>query len=367
MLSCQRPLKPGPGYVVEMQPRFGQIPRPARPNDVRRPRPVARQVPSPESDEPDETDETESPDESRTPTSLTGKLRDAFEQISSISVRRTGDEDGAVRPPVMQAEASAEFLAKWVEFETSRAPSDVYVYVDAENVLKTLTSTLNVQWPARATCSDLIAVADAICGHWIRKAPEASAHGEPSVSWMVYSKRPFYDDCGNSFAVSRSGDGVRDGDETDDILCVAAACARVRSGDGRVCLVSGDEMRWTGLDDAISSSWESIDRGPRHAPRDGNRLVPHILETLRRCGGDANDFLRCVRYGTPDDETDEAPLNGERADVFDPAILDAADGALARHASAPHQPPNSVVGQTVVASFVLFASMITLIIGKNIV
>jgi hypothetical protein len=131
-----------------------------------------------------------------------------------------------------------------------------------------------------------------VFGDWI--ASSAANVPNPKIEWMVYSKRPLLDHARCSFVIPYSGEDARDGDETDDVMCVAAACARVRTRTGKVCLVSGDEMRWTSLCERVRHDWESVERGPRESPSQGNRLVSHILNALRRCGGKRANFLECA-------------------------------------------------------------------------
>ena len=226
------------------------------------------------------------------PAAIQAHMRSAFAEIQQVCTSSDAGGQTLPRPPIMQAPPLTSDIAKWEQFEidhTTRA--DIYVYVDAENVLKTMTTTLDVKWP-RLSCDTLISVVRLAFGEWI--SATATNIPVPKIEWMIYSKRPLLDSARCSFVIPNAGSDTRDGDETDDVMCVAAACARVRTGTGKVCLVSGDEMRWTSLCEKVQADWEKIERGPRDSPSAGNRLVSYILAALRRCGGNGATFLECA-------------------------------------------------------------------------
>lgn len=225
------------------------------------------------------------------PSAIQAHMRNTFAEIQQVCT--TSDSGGQTlpRPPIMQAPPSTSDIDKWEQFEVSHSTrADIYVYVDTENVLKTITTTLDVKWP-RLSCETLISVVRLAFGEWI--SATATNVPAPKVEWMIYSKRPLLDSARCSFVIPNAGTDTRDGDETDDVMCVAAACARIRTG-CKVCMVSGDEMRWTSLCEKVSVDWEKIERGPRESPSVGNRLVSHILAALRRCGGNGATFLDCA-------------------------------------------------------------------------
>jgi hypothetical protein len=284
---------------------------------------------------------------------------------SAVSMRASA---APLRPPTMGTPPAGDEVDRWVAFELERPQCDVYAYVDAENVIKTVSMTAELRWPPRATCADLIALVTAMCGEWISAAAGVSS---PKIGWVVYSKRaiPDPDAQGVAFAVSATGEYARDGDELDDILCVSATCARIRAGGTKVCLVSGDEMRWTSLCNSIKAEWGKVDRGPRDAPSEGNRLVHHVLSLRKRCGGTADEFIRCLKQPpAPEPPTAEPPPVQSPRDVsndMDPgATASEAAATVPTHAySGPASPAGyrtSVFGDAAGTTIILTASLLAL-------
>ena len=288
-------------------------------------------------------------------TSILGICKQGNADTQDVGVRKD-----VVRAPSIANQPDPALVAKWIEFENARESSDVHVYVDAENLLKTTSATLDLSWPPRATGDDVASLAMFICKDWLAEGSENHAVGDDAasvvVTWSVYTKRSL---SGRSvFVAAGSGAVPGDGDETDDILCVSAAIARARKGDSRVCLVSGDEMRWISLcDDAIRTSWDRVDRGPRLMPSEGNRLVPHILGALKsRCNGDRSSFLSCAARSLHD--TRSAPSEPPVPMQTFPSTTDAVS-----YPSRGARP--SVFGDVSATAIVLTASLFTLALSQT--
>ena len=277
---------------------------------------------------------------------LARSLKDAYNEV--LQATRTVVEAGTgPAPPEMSHPLPDSDMQRWLSFELDRGvdTQKTYVYVDWENVLSTINSVSREKMP-RVSCEQAVRVTQTIFGDWLGLGGAGGA-ADTQYVWCVYSKRSLQ---GARQCAFDAGQGYGEGDEIDDVLCVSAACARVRLGSRKVFLVSGDEMRWTSLCPRLLEHWKSVDRGPRESFQGGNRLAASIVRAINGCEERGEDLLVC-----------EANAPQEPTPVFDGSVdfVDATDQPLA--ASYDDDIRNqSVFGEIAGVAIILGASLLAL-------
>lgn len=272
-------------------------------------------------------------------------LRDAYNEVLQASGKVV--ESGPSAPTISRPLSDSD-MQRWLSFEKDQGvdPRKTYVYVDWENVLSTINSVSRQKMP-RVTCEQAIRITQLVFGDWLGLEGDSSDPPGAQHVWCIYSKRPLQ---GTRQCAFDAGPGSGEGDEIDDVLCVSAACARVRLGSRKVFLVSGDEMRWTSLCPRLLEHWKSVDRGPRESTQGGNRLAASIIRAINRCDQRGEDLLVC-----------EAGTSQESSQAFEGSV-DVADTAnqvlAANHGDDIRN--QSMFGEVAGVAIILGASLLTL-------
>lgn len=259
-------------------------------------------------------------------------------------------KDGDKEAPSI-ADVEDTLLIRWRAFEKARPATHTYVYVDAENVIKTIETVFDLKWPSNTPAKDLVAVIADACGSWVQP-PDRT---RKDMAWIVYAKRKVDGD--NVFCVPGQGPG----DETDDVLAVAAACARTEQENALVYLVSGDEMRWTQSSSKVADAWAQVKRGPRAQSHERNRLVDQFMALRERCK--ARDFAGLMECTSRSPETDTPAVtvtdaNDDRVDETAARQASVADHAASSLQTLPG--PRSGTSDAWIVAMMLGASLIAL-------